>query len=284
VAQQDQGVLSSHEFILVSDKLEAVAAKKPIGSITRGTTNPNRLRRVDRYIATLPVVRKANAVVVDLGFGASPITAVELLSRLQKLNPSVHVVGIEIERERVERGLEVATNNLHFMHGGFETPLPSQFATADLIRAYNVLRQYDESEVSAAWQTMQSRLSSDGVLIEGTCDEIGRLSSWVTLNRNEPISFTISLRLSGLDIPSKVAERLPKVLIHRNVPGEKIFDFLHTLDKAWKNHSALAVFGASQRWISVCKEMRNLGWPLVGDSKRWRLGEISVDWKAVAPN
>ena len=261
-----------------------MAAKKPIGSITRGTTNPNRLRRVDRYIATLPVVRKESAVVVDLGFGASPITAVELLSRLQKVNPSVHVVGIEIERERVDRGLEVATNNLHFMHGGFETPLPSQFATADLIRAYNVLRQYDESEVAAAWKTMQSKLSSDGMLVEGTCDEIGRLSSWVTLNRHEPISFTISLRLSGLDMPSKVAERLPKVLIHRNVPGEKIFDFLNALDKAWKNHSALAVFGASQRWISVCKEMRNLGWPLVGDSKRWRLGEISVDWKAVAPN
>ena len=74
-----------------------------MGSITRGTTNPNRLRRVDRYIASLPILRKENPVVVDLGFGASPITAVELLDRLQKVNPSVQVVGIEIERERVER-------------------------------------------------------------------------------------------------------------------------------------------------------------------------------------
>jgi len=261
-----------------------VAAKKPIGTITRGTTNPNRLRRVDRYLAALPILRKPNAVVVDLGFGASPITAVELLSRLQKINSSLHVVGIEIERERVERGLTVATDHLHFMHGGFETPLPPQFTSADLIRAYNVLRQYDESEVAVAWQSMQSRLSDDGLLVEGTCDEIGRLSSWVTLNRTAPISFTISLRLSGLESPGKVAERLPKVLIHRNIPGEKIFDFLNALDKAWKNHSSLAVFGASQRWIAVCKDLRRDGWPLVGDFKRWRLGEITVDWKAVAPN
>jgi len=101
-----------------------VAAKKPTGTITRGTTNPNRLRRVDRFIASLPILRAAAPVVVDLGFGASPITAVELLDRLRKVNPAVHVVGIEIERERVERGLQVANDQLHFMHGGFETPLP----------------------------------------------------------------------------------------------------------------------------------------------------------------
>ena len=78
-----------------------MAAKKPIGTITRGTTNPNRLRRIDRFIAALPILRATDApVVVDLGFGASPITAVELLQRLQKVNRGTHVVGIEIDRER----------------------------------------------------------------------------------------------------------------------------------------------------------------------------------------
>jgi hypothetical protein len=81
-----------------------------------------------------------------------------------------------------------------------------------------------------------------------------------------------------------VAERLPKVLIHRNVPGEPIFEFLNALDISWKHHSGLSVFGASQRWISVCKDLRQQGWPLVGVTKRWRLGEVSIDWKAVAPN
>jgi hypothetical protein len=72
-------------------------------------------------------------------------------------------------------------------------------------------------------------------------------------------------------------------LIHRNIEREKIHEFLNALDAAWKSHSALAVFGASQRWIAVCKDLRSAGWPLVGDQKRWRLGEISVAWSAVAP-
>lgn len=262
-----------------------MATKKPIGTITRGTTNPNRLRRIDRFIAALPLIRQTPApVVVDLGFGASPITAVELLSRLQKINPSTHVVGIEIDRERVERGLSVATNHLHFTHGGFETPLPASIAQkADVIRAFNVLRQYDESQVAEAWAQMQSRLSENGLLVEGTCDEIGRLSSWVTLDKNSPLTLTISLRLIGLDLPSKVAERLPKVLIHHNVPGEKIHEFLKALDLAWLSNAGLGSFSPAQRWVSTCKQMLAEGWPLVGDRKRWRLGELTIEWSAVSP-
>lgn len=66
---------------------------------------------------------------------------------------------------------------LSFTHGGFEIPVPSEFSgrqDVDLIRALNVLRQYSESEVRAAWEKMQSRLSENGLIIEGTSDEIGR--------------------------------------------------------------------------------------------------------------
>jgi hypothetical protein len=262
-----------------------VAVKKPVGNVTRGTTNPNRLRRVDRYIAALPIIRRtAQPIVVDLGFGASPITAVELLARLAKVNAQTHVVGIEIERERVERGLAVANERLHFTHGGFEAPLPAKLADkATVIRAFNVLRQYDESEVAAAWQMMQSRLTPDGLLVEGTCDEIGRLSTWITLDRNEPLSLTISLRLSGLELPSKVAERLPKALIHHNLPGERIHEFLQALDGAWRTNAGIGAFGAAQRWVASCNQLVDAGWPLIGDKKRWRLGELTVEWAAVAP-
>ena len=256
---------------------------KPIGSVTRGTTNPNRLRRVDRYIAALPVLREPNPVVVDLGFGASPITAVELRNRLLKVNPSVRVVGVEIERERVERGLALAEPGLDFTHGGFETPLPKGLEAATVIRAFNVLRQYDESEVASAWQIMQSRLSPNGVLVEGTCDEIGRLSSWITLGSQQPLWFSISLRLNGLEQPSKVAERLPKALSHHTVPGERIHDWLTAIDQAWAKHSPLSSFGVIQRWVAVCEELLAAGWPVVVDRKRWRLGEITVGWDSVKP-
>ena len=261
-----------------------VAVKKPVGNVTRGTTNPNRLRRVDRFIAAQKIARKPGCVVVDLGFGASPITAIELQDRLTKNNPSVRVVGVEIERERVERGLAVARSGLDFMLGGFETPLPAGLASADIIRAFNVLRQYDEAEVAQAWARMQGRLSAEGILVEGTCDEIGRLASWITLDREGPQTLTISLRLTGLDQPSKVAERLPKALIHHNVAGERIHSWLTAIDKAWATNAGLGAFSPIQRWSATCEQLLAEGWPMVVDRKRWRLGEITVDWSAVKPD
>ena len=58
---------------------------KPVGVVTRGTTNPNRLRRVDHFIAYAcgGILRDAAVpLVVDLGYGATPVTAVELRTRL----------------------------------------------------------------------------------------------------------------------------------------------------------------------------------------------------------
>ena len=261
-----------------------MASAKRIGSVTRGTTNPNRLRRVDRFIASLPIVKVKNAVAVDLGYGASPITAIELRERLLKVNPTIRVVGVEIEKDRVARGLEVAEPGLDFLLGGFETPLPTGVEKAHVIRAFNVLRQYHERDVKPAWDLMVSRLSENGVLVEGTCNEIGRVSSWVTVAKTGPMLFTISLHLGSLEQPSIVAERLPKALIHHNVPGERIHDYLKALDQAWASHAPLGTFGALQRWLAVCESMTASGWPIVLSRKRWRLGEITVDWSAVNPN
>ena len=265
--------------------LEAMAIKKPVGLITRGTTNPNRLRRVDRYIANLPQLKQAHPIVVDLGFGATPTTSIEMLQRLAKTNPEVTVVGIEIDRERVERGLPFQTENLLFGLGGFEVPLPKPLTgkEVDVIRAMNVLRQYDESEVISSWQLMQSRLRDNGVIVEGTSDELGRIASWVTLSKTAPVSFTIALKLNDVEKPSKVAERLPKILIHRNVEGEAIHTLLKDLDEAWFRNSSLATFSAAQRWIATCRDLKNSGWPIINNQKRWALGELTLDYGAVAP-
>jgi hypothetical protein len=262
-----------------------MALKKPVGAITRGTTNPNRLRRVDRYISNLPQIKAADTLVVDLGFGATPTTTIEMLQRLALTNPQVNVVGIEIDRERVERGLPFQTKNLLFGLGGFEVPLPQPFANrqVSVIRAMNVLRQYDESEVQAAWSLMQSRLEPDGVIVEGTSDELGRVASWVTLDKQKPVAFTIALKLNEVDKPSKVAERLPKVLIHHNVEGEPIHKLLKELDDAWLKNSGLSTFSPAQRWIATCKQLKGAGWPIRDTQKRWSLGELSLDYEAVAP-
>jgi hypothetical protein len=264
-----------------------VASKKPVGEITRGTTNPNRLRRVDRYLTQLPVIRNVeNPIAVDLGYGKTPITAQELYLRLTKVNPGVRVLGIEIDPVRVSEAKAFETNNLVFSHGGFEIPIPNSFSDrkdVDIIRAFNVLRQYQESEVESAWSMMQSRLSKEGIIIEGTCDEIGRVASWITLDIEGPKLFTISLRLRGLEKPSKVAERLPKSLIHKNTEGNKIFDYLVDLDEAFAKAASFAVFGPSQRFIQTAKLMQQKGWAIQHQPKRWALGELTISYPLVSP-
>ncbi len=262
-----------------------MALKKPVGAITRGTTNPNRLRRVDRFIANLPQLKASEPIVVDLGFGATPTTSIEMLQRLSKTNSKVTVVGIEIDRERVERGYPYQTKHLLFGLGGFEVPLPKPLENkqVDVIRAMNVLRQYDESEVLASWQLMQTRLTNTGVIVEGTCDELGRIASWVTLSKEKAESFTIALKLNEVDKPSKVSERLPKILIHHNVSGEPIHRLLNELDAAWLKNSSLSTFSAAQRWIATCRDLKNAGWPITNNQKRWALGELTLDYEAVAP-
>lgn len=77
---------------------------RPDGDITRGTTNPERLRRVDRWItqAQRAVLRsQARPLIVDLGFGASPVTTLELYRRVRAVTPEAEVTGLEIDPERV---------------------------------------------------------------------------------------------------------------------------------------------------------------------------------------
>lgn len=267
----------------------------PVGSITRGTTNTNRLRRVDRWIAETPEFRgAADPLVVDLGYGASGVTAFELAARLGRARPDVEVLGLEIDPARVRTAnaqlADLRAGRTHFAEGlavsfglgGFEVPVPHGRRPA-VIRAFNVLRQYDEAAVAEAWARMAGRLAPGGLLVEGTCDELGRIASWVGHGASEPSTFTISLRLAELETPGVVAERLPKALIHRNVPGERVHALLVALDRAWRVQAPLSVYGPSQRWIGAVRALKDDGWPVLGGVRRWRLGELTLPWTAVAP-
>ncbi|WP_245797510.1 class I SAM-dependent methyltransferase [Mangrovactinospora gilvigrisea] len=238
---------------------------------------------MDRWIAAVQessLRRGAAPLAVDLGYGASPWTAVELHHRLRRVNPAVRVLGLEIDPARVAAAQpHAAPPGLTFRRGGFEVPVPGG-GQATVIRAANVLRQYDEDEVAAAWALLRSRLAPDGLLVEGTCDEIGRRHAWVALGPEGPRSLTLAARLAVLERPSDLAERLPKALIHRNVPGEPVHAFLADLDRAWAAAAPYAAFGARQRWARAVGAVA-ADWPLVRG--REREGEITVRWDAVAP-
>lgn len=265
---------------------------RPVGTITRGTTNPNRLRRADRWVAHTygPLLRGAGAapIVVDLGYGAHPVTTLELAARLAILRPDVRVVGLEIDQERVQAAQEHAhPPGLTFALGGFEVAVPGGGEPL-LIRAFNVLRQYDEEQVWPAWSRLVGRLAPGGALVEGTCNELGRLGAWVDVRRGPegepaPRSLTLSWRLREVEALSVVAERLPKVLIHRNVPGEPIHALMNDLDGAWARAAGHGAYGARQRFLAAVADLRGQGWPVLGTRHRWRLGELEIAWTAVAP-
>jgi hypothetical protein len=285
---------------------------RPEGDITRGTTNPSRLRRADRWITqALPAVLRAQdrPLVVDLGYGASPVTTLELYRQVRLVASAAEVIGLEIDPARVGaarrrlaalRAAGAELPGLSFAAGGFELPAPRP---PTLVRAFNVLRQYPEERAWTAWARLRAGLAPGGVLVEGTCDEIGRRAVWVTLPALPapasgavplvraaaaiPALVTFSARLASLDRPSDLAERLPKVLIHRNVPGEAVHEFLHDFDRAWDRAAPYSAFGRRQRWLAAVTAL-SAGWPVVrcppyGGPRRWRLGEVTLPWSALAP-
>lgn len=268
----------------------------PVGQPTRGTTGTNRLRRNDRWIAASDAFKKAgDPLVVDLGYGASGVTAFELAQRLRQKRADAEVIGLELDPERVATARSqlqdvragrtpfAADLPVSFERGGFEVPLPGGRRPA-VIRAMNVLRQYDETDVADAWRLVASRLAPGGMLFEGTCNEVGRIASWVDVaSDGQPVRFTISLRLADLEHPGVVAERLPKALIHRNVPGERIHELLTALDREWERAAPLSTFGAVQRWLAAVSALKAQGIPVQGSKSRWRLGELTVPWATVAP-
>nr|WP_174562518.1 class I SAM-dependent methyltransferase [Nocardia acidivorans] len=253
---------------------------KPIGTITRGTTGGNRLRRGDRWLLHDPLVTRRlleapEPLVVDLGYGASPVTTLEMAGRLRTIRPDLRVVGLEIDPERVVPGQQGVT----FARGGFELA----GLRPNLVRAFNVLRQYPESAVPQAWSTILAGLAPNGLLLDGTCDELGRRCAWVLLDRTGPLSLTLAWDPFTVDQPSDIAERLPKALIHRNIPGEPIHTLLTAADRAWSHAAPLAPYGPRVRWRHAADMLRDQGFPLRPQRRRLRDNQLTIPWQAVAP-
>ncbi|MFC2667555.1 MAG: class I SAM-dependent methyltransferase [Corynebacterium matruchotii] len=230
-------------------------SQQPIGTITRGTTGFNRLRKVDRWVFYHPELHQklrphavAAPLAIDVGYGDSYTTTCEWAWWLRRINPHISVVGLEIDPSRVLP----PRDGVRFERGGFELA----GYRPHLVRAFNVLRQYDVTQVPDAWSMVCGRLAPGGVFIEGTCDELGRRASWVLLDRRGPVSLTLAWQPWDVAKPSDVAERLPKILIHRNVPGQKIHSLLQLCDDCWDKTNGLAAFGPRIRWRETQKLLR----------------------------
>lgn len=254
--------------------------QRPVGVVTRGTTGINRLRRSDRWAMHDPTVvgalaEAAHPLVVDLGYGAMPVTTLEFAARLRTVRPDVRMVGLEIDPARVVPGRD----GVEFARGGFELA----GLRPNLVRAFNVLRQYPEDAVDSAWAQLRAGLAPGGLLIDGTCDELGRRCAWVLLDEDGPLSLTLAWSPFHVSTPSDVAERLPKALIHRNIQGEGIHELLQAADRAWATAAPYASFGPRVRWRATLEHLREQGVPVQAQRRRMRDCVLSVPWSVVAP-
>src|SRR5512134_80575 len=158
-------------------------SKKPEGQPTRGKTAANRLRRVDNFLllyAPSLLTRTdgpfARALFVDLGYGFDPRTTLESADRFRRVNPELPILGVEIEKDRVEAALPYADEKTFFRLGGFNLPL-KEGERVRLIRAFNVLRQYEEKDFASAYERLAQYVLPGGLMIEGTSTPYGQL--WV---------------------------------------------------------------------------------------------------------
>lgn len=269
------------------------ASKKPEGLPTRGKTAANRLRRADNFILLYePSLLSrmdnwfANSMFVDLGYGFDARTTLESASRFRRVNPNLKILGVEIDQARVEAALPFADNKTFFRLGGFNLPL-QEGEHVRLIRAFNVLRQYEEKDVAPAYERLAQYVLPGGLMIEGTSNPFGsiwcanvarrtelgrvlsnsenqrigeliprdrRLGDW----RFEALVFSTNFRL-GFDV-DEFQTILPKNLIHRVVRGEPIYDFFEAWKRSAKETSAMKTYGVRQWFIATAESLAGKGY------------------------
>ncbi|MBN2043923.1 MAG: hypothetical protein JW757_02785 [Anaerolineales bacterium] len=261
---------------------------KPLGKLTRGKTTRNRLRRVDLFIARYDpgLLRQADPqnkrnIYLDLGFGFEPITTLESAARFSKLNPQLYTIGVEIDPERVEEARPFSTPNIDFRHGGFNLPLKAN-ESARLIRAFNVLRQYDRQEVAFAYQTLTAYLIEGGLLMEGTSDPFGRVWTANLIRKQnqqqtsyEAITFSTNFR-HGFE-PANFQPVLPKNLIHLMKNNNRIETFFKDWKAATLETIGYKQFGLRQWFIESVYLLSQQGYQL--DLRKKMLKSGFLTWK-----
>ena len=263
-------------------------SKKPEGQPTRGKTASNRLRRVDNFILhyepsllTRTDGLFAGSLFVDLGYGYEARTTLESAARFRRVNPDLKILGVEIEKERVEAALPYADEKTFFRFGGFNLPL-KEGEHVRLIRAFNVLRQYEERDFAPAYERLAQYVLPGGLMIEGTSNPFG--SIWcanvarATDDRQwtmEALVFSTNFRI-GFDI-EEFQTILPKNFIHRVVPGEPIYKFFEAWKGAAAETAATKTYGPKQWFIAAAERLAERGYA-VASQRKW-LARGFLIWK-----
>jgi len=187
-------------------------------------------------------------------------------------------LGVEIDPVRVAAAQPFVDALTDFRLGGFNLPLRRRadgtLETARAVRAFNVLRQYDEDAVAPAYAELAQHALPGALLVEGTSTPAGDL--WVAnvlrrahrapTWRGEALVFSYGGR-APFD-PGSFQAVLPKNLIHHVQPGAPITAFLAAWKAAAQRTRPARVWGDRQWFVEAGRSLREAGWP-VDPRQRW---------------
>ena len=138
---------------------------------------------------------------MDLGYGFDARTTLESTSRFRHLNPDLPILGVEIDQERVAAALPYADEKTFFRLGGFNLPL-KEGEHVRLIRAFNVLRQYEEKDFAPAYERLAQYVLPGGLMIEGTSTPYGQIWCANVARKEGPFDFAQG-RLARALVPTQ---------------------------------------------------------------------------------
>jgi len=208
---------------------------------------PSLLTRIDGLFA--------DAMFLDLGYGFAARTTLESAQRFRKLNPNLKILGVEIDKERVEAALPFADEKTFFRLGGINAPLKDG-EHVRLIRAFNVLRQYEEKDFAPAYEQLANHIIPGGLTIEGTSNPFGSIWSANLVRKLERgewcfenLIFSTNFRM-GFDV-DEFQTILPKNLIHHVVSGEEVYAFFEAWKQSAKETAAMKTYGDAQAIVCL---------------------------------
>ena len=286
-------------------------SKKPVGQPTRGKTASNRLRRVDNFILLYEpslLTRTdglfADSMFVDLGYGFDARTTLESAARFRRVNPNLKILGVEIEKERVEAALPDTDEKTFFRLGGFNLPLGAG-EHVRLIRAFNVLRQYEEKDFAPAYERLAQYVLPGGLMIEGTSDPFGSIWCANVVRRLDDRPHLHSLAPPVICLANQAGVRqvqvwtlealvfstnfrrgfnieefqtiLPKNLIHHVMPGEPIYDFFEAWKQSAAETAAMKTYGSRQWFMAAAERLAERGYT-IASQRKW-LTKGFLIWK-----
>ncbi len=234
----------------------------------RPRTRAGRLAALDAWVTTQArALLDGRGAVVDVGFGLTPVTTLELALAVRGVTPALRVIGVEREAHEAP-GLELLV-------GDFGTC--ATLGPTAVVRAMNVLRGYREDEVAAIHEALGAAVIDGGLVIEGSTDTGGCVTAaWLLRKRGGALhreALLLHTDFSRGFSPWLFRDWLPRDLRRRAHVGTAV----HTLLADWELRARGT--GATE---PKARFLESLGPPLSATAwerehgfVRWPVGEAS---------